>query len=108
VLGFNRPRSTPRTRGTSRRRRDGIPSEATLCRYLAVSESERVRLHRKLDRQLTRDLLAYREMQEGARLLNLDGTAVRTHYTAPKYDKKTKELVNAERVSAPDAGYVPG
>lgn len=105
LLGFDKPRN--------RNRRvvklfDGVPSEATVSRHRArFGERRRLEVYLALEQRLLTEHLADPELQEEARILNLDGTKIQTHYTAPIIDPKTKETINDARVTAPEAGYVP-
>ena len=87
---------------------DGVPSEATVSRHRArFGERRRLEAYLALEQRLLQEHLALPELQEEARIMNLDGTKIQTHYTAPIIDPKTGRSVNDAKVTAPEAGYVP-
>ena len=105
LLGFDRPRNRGRR---VVKLRDGVPSEATVSRHRArIGELRRNELHEEVERRVMLEHLQVPEFQEEVRELNLDGTAVKTHYTAPIIDPTNGQTVNDARVTAPEAGYVP-
>ncbi len=105
LLGFDKPRNR-KTRVV--KLRDGVPSEATVSRHRArFNERRRVEAYLALERRLLEEHLACPELQEEALILNMDGTKIETHYTAPIIDRATKTCINDSRVTAPEAGYVP-
>jgi len=105
LLGFDKPRNR---KSRVVKLRDGVPSEATVSRHRTrFGERRRVQAYLALERRLLDEHLASPELQEEARILNLDGTTIKTHYTAPIIDPKTKRTVNDANVTAPEAGYVP-
>ena len=112
LLGFDRIRR--RARPGQARFCDTLPSESTLSRHRRrFGEQARLEAYRELERRLRDELLTLPEIQEGARILDLDGSAILTHFTPPKLTKRRKdgrarEVTNAAQVTAPDAGYVPG
>jgi len=98
--------------------RAGLPSEATISRHKKrFGELARLQAYKALELRLRIEHLATPELQEEARILDIDGTKIETHYSGPIYevltDKITKEkyrtgkIVNEKRVTAPDAGYRP-
>lgn len=106
VLGFAHPRMAKRRPRRVLRLRDGVPSEATLARHRArFGRERRLKAWQALERRFLEEHLATPELAEEARVLYCDGTVIQTHFTAPKYDPKTKKLINPELVTAPDAGY---
>jgi hypothetical protein len=106
LLGFDKPRN-PVKRHARMKLLDGVPSEASLCRhhkrfdlYWRMSVLEKVAL------DLRDQHLSYSSFREEIRRVGKDGSTVLTHYNAPLIDRKTGEILNADRVTAPDAGYV--
>jgi hypothetical protein len=126
-LGLDRRRLAPGQ--TVVTLRSGIPSEATICRHRTkhFPEVERVEAYLELETRLRDEHLEMDGLRREARNLDMDGTAVLTHYTAPIYEKQKrrgkksraeqkqqKKLVNGglsargyPRITAPDAGYMP-
>jgi hypothetical protein len=109
LLGLDAPSNRLRLRkGRVVNLRDGIPSEATVSRHRT-----RFREHRRRDayealfKRLVDEHLETPELQEEARVLYVDGTAMLTHYTCPIYDKDTGRIVNDGRITCFDGGYVP-
>ena len=85
----------------------GIPSESTISRHKnRFMEWRRAEAYEALFRRLVKEHLEWPEMREEARTLNLDGTSLLTHYTCPKYDSVTGQIVNDEYVTCFDGGYV--
>jgi hypothetical protein len=113
LLGFERPRPLPGQRVI--KLRSGIPSEATLSRYrLQTGDARRLAAYRALEQRLLEEHAATDELRAEASVLDMDGTAIVTHYTAPIYNPDTGLLVNGgindrgyPRVTAPEAGYNP-
>ena len=120
LLGLDRPRPVPGKKVQSLR--SGVPSEATLSRHrLRFGERRRRNAYLVLERRLLEEHLAAPELRDEAELLDLDGTPLLTHFTAPMYEKVKKgkakgprKLVNGgltkrgfPRITAPDAGYMP-
>lgn len=113
LLGFERSRGNGRRRGPkglATEQCDGIPSKATVSRYLKLwDREERRELYERLLAEVTVEhLREYPEFRDECLTLFIDGSTMATHYTAPKIDKKTGEVVNADNVTAWDAGYVGG
>lgn len=112
-LGLNRPRQPQRKRGRrgglpakATEQRSGIPSKATMTRFLRDwPEAERAETFERLFKRFRSEHLEFPEFREECLTLYGDGSPLLTHYTAPKY-KKTGELANEKRVTAPEAGYV--
>jgi hypothetical protein len=112
LFDFNRERETNPNR--ARKLRVGIPSEATLCRHRQrFGERRRRGAYERFFRRLAIEhMIEFPEMQEEARILGLDGTTIKTHYTCPKYAvsgkgrNKKKRLVNGAKVTCPEGGYV--
>ncbi|MEJ7567449.1 MAG: hypothetical protein WKF41_04205 [Gaiellaceae bacterium] len=108
-----------RTRGNGRRRGrrgefssgptqqfDGVPSKATMTRFLRCwDEVERADLYEQLFEATLQEHLEFPEFQEECLTLYGDGSPMLTHYTAPIFDPKSGKIVNAKKVTAPEAGY---
>jgi hypothetical protein len=113
LLGFARPRPLPGQRVV--KLRSGIPSDATLCRHRQhFVEQRRLDAYKALERRLLLEHAATDELRAEADLINMDGTAIVTHYTAPVIDPKTDVVVNSgvnargyPKITAPDAGFNP-
>ncbi len=106
LLGFDKPRN-PKWRAALMERLDGVPSEATLSRHLARIDEKR-RLQMYVDAGLdARDRhLTYDDFIDELLILLADGTKIEVSGVAPIIDKKTGEVVNTDRVTVWDAGYV--
>ena len=107
ILGFDKHRETNPNR--VRKLRVGVPSEATLSRHRRrFGERRRRGAYQRLLKRLIREhLIDFPEFREEARLLALDGTSVKTHYTCPRRDPRTGKVVNRDQVTCWDGGYVP-
>jgi hypothetical protein len=113
LLGFDRPRPLPGQRLI--KLRSGIPSESTLSRYRwQTGEARRLEAYRALEGRLLVEHAATDELRAEADLLDMDGTAIVTHYKAAIYNPDTGLLVNGglnrrgyPRITAPEAGYNP-
>ena len=114
-LGLNIRRWPDRVRGRRggqparpTQQRSGIPSKATMTRFLQRDwpEEQRVETFERLFKRYRNEHLEHPDFQQECLSLYGDGSALLTHYTAPKIDKKTGNVVNERRVTAPDAGYV--
>ena len=104
ALGFTRSNAQKK----ASRYQTGVPSRATICRHLKrFGHERRGDAWDKLALDMLRDfhVANFPEMQEEMRVSNTDGTAIKTHYTAPIFDRKTGELINAKRVTCWDGGY---
>ncbi|MGZ5323278.1 MAG: hypothetical protein ACXWZ3_04270 [Solirubrobacterales bacterium] len=100
----------------------GIPSEATMTRYLTkhFDPDERAELYRELDRRLRQRVTELPDFDQETRKLGLDGSQHPTHYTPPipeadQNGKLTGRIRNADfakgqpgAITAPDAGLVGG
>jgi Fe-S cluster biogenesis protein NfuA len=115
-LGFDDPRDHIHNRHRPRqlargddRRLDGVPSESTVRRHeRRISDEARAAAYDKsLSEIIPAALAESKEFREEARIVGGDGSAIRTHYKAPIFDRKTGEIVKPERVTAPEAGYMP-
>lgn len=106
VLGLTFARMGTRRPNRVLKHFDGIPSEATISRHKRRFGLERRRdAICALEERFLAEHLDTPELQEEARVLHLDGSTILTHYTAPRFDAKTKKQVNRP-VTAPDAGYM--
>lgn len=125
-LGFDQPRNAhgqPR-KVVPLRRRDGVPSEATISRHKKrFTDQLRAELWTEIERRLRQEHLETAELQAEASILNLDGSPLLTHFRAPRASKihggeyAPPEVTNGEmfqvvhqqrvKVTCPDGGYVP-
>lgn len=113
-LGFDRPRQAERKRGrrggleaAATEQRAGVPSKATMTRFLRVwRETDRADAFERLFKHYRTEHLAFPEFREECLSLYGDGSAMLTHYTAPKVNAKTGEIYNYKKVTAWDAGFV--
>lgn len=104
VLGFDRPRQRHFIR--NRWSLDRVPSEATLSRHRArFDEAERADAYERCFDLLVDEHLSL--MGDELLVCGMDGSSIQIHFTAPKLDPKTGEVVNADKVTAPEAGYMP-
>jgi len=109
LLGFDRARNTRGPHARTMQRRDGVPSESTVSRHKKrVSDARRRDLWMEIERRLRTEHLQTEELQEEARVMNLDGTPLLTHYQAPMKDKHHKTAFNEGSITCPDGGYVGG
>lgn len=106
LLGFDHWRpGGPRVTRILRR---GVPSESTVSRHRKrFGERRRRGAYERLFRLLVEEHLQDPEMRAEARILALDGKVLRTHYTTPRINPKSGEVVNAAEVTCPDGGYLP-
>jgi len=123
VLDLERPRSIPGQKVV--KLRSGIPSESTMCRHRTkhFPEEKRAEAYLALEKRLRDEHLATSELREEARVLDMDGTGIITHFQAPIYRaRKTAKKGRREGplklengglsasgyrlVTAPDAGYM--
>lgn len=91
------------------RRRDGVPSEATLARHEKLMGYGNLALAYEAAFELIvpAHLQEFEAMRAEARIQHTDGSGIETHYTAPHYRKQPDEsykLLNEHRITAPDAG----
>jgi hypothetical protein len=88
--------------------REGIPSESTISRHRSrFGEVPRREAYEALFERLVTEHLEMPELQEEARVLYIDGTAMLTHYTCPIIDPTTGRIVNEDSVTCHDGGFVP-
>jgi hypothetical protein len=109
LLGLNKVRRYRNKPGKRvLRLQEGIPSESTMSRHLRrVPEQRRADLYEDFFRCYAREHAADEDLRREARTLNMDGTAILTHYTCPIIDPKTEKIVNEESITCHDGGYVP-
>lgn len=108
LLGFDKPLGANPNPATQKLRR-GVPSESTLSRHRHRFGVERrdAAYAVLFDTSVISHFEQFPdEMREEARLLGIDGTKIETHYTCPIRDRATGKVVNAERVTCADGGYV--
>lgn len=130
-LGFDQPTDHVHNRQRPKQQlegedplRDGVPAEATLSRHRdellaadgTTGEAARVAAWEACFALIVfNNLKEFEVLRKDALLLFGDGTGVKTHFEAPIYEKKTKKhrdgaerlVINAERITAPEAGYIP-
>jgi hypothetical protein len=94
ALGFDKPRKRYGRGVTLVRSLDGVPSEATVWRHEQRWGLERhIAAYETLFQQLLQEHLKDPEFREEARVLNLDGSAIRSHYTSfERLNRKTGEV----------------
>jgi hypothetical protein len=117
ILGLTKARNAERRPclASKMRLRDGVPSLTTIWRHKRrFGEEQRELVWLAIERELRLEHLQTEELQEEALVLNLDGSPLLTHYTAPMKSRKHEGALNdpdgpyADRkITAPDAGYVP-
>jgi hypothetical protein len=106
LLGFDKPRN-PKWRAALMDRLDGVPSEATLSRHLyRFDEDKRLELYRAAGLDARDRHLTYQDFIDELLILFADGSKIETRHVAPHVNKKTGEILNAGKITAPDAGYV--
>jgi hypothetical protein len=87
---------------------EGIPSEPTMTRHRKrMPESKLAAVYEEAVRSIVAKHLEDPQMRRELLTVNMDGTALLTHYTCPIYDKDTGALVNDESITCHDGGYVP-
>ncbi len=110
-LGLDQPRNNGRCRGIKGKpveRRDGVPSEASLCRHKErFGEEPRAAAYEQLFARLRDEHVKMPEFQAEIRELAIDGSHLFVRRTAPIYDAKTGKLVNGDQVTLPDGGFAP-
>ena len=79
-----------------------------MSRHLArFGEKRRMGAYERLEHEMQKDHLKFPQMRAEMRTLALDGSKLPTHYTCPIIDPGTGEIINADRVTCPEGGYVP-
>lgn len=87
---------------------EGIPAEATMSRHRSrFLDTYRADVLEECVRSIVAEHLRDEALQVEARTVNMDGTPLLTHFTAPIIDKDTGRIVNDEKVTCFDGGYVP-
>jgi hypothetical protein len=118
ILGLTEPRHAKKRPQTAHklRLRDGVPSFTTIWRHKKRFTDERRReIWMAIERELRLEHLATEGLQDEALVLNLDGSPLLTHYTAPIKSRKFEGALNdpdgpygrKKRITCPDGGYVP-
>lgn len=94
ALGFDKPRKRYGRGITLVKSLDGVPSEATIWRHQQRwGLARHIAAYGDLFQALLEEHLADPEFQEETRVLNLDGSVVRSHYTSrERLDRKSGEL----------------
>jgi hypothetical protein len=107
LLGFDKPRKRYGRGLTLVRSMDGVPSEATVWRHLQRFGLDRhIAAYKKLFERLVKDHLQDPAMREEARVLNIDGSTMRSHYTSfDRFSKKTGKLIRPATLHG--GGYMP-
>jgi hypothetical protein len=127
TLGFDKSRlaATQPRRVHQLRRLDGVPSESTISRHKQrFSDERRAEIWTEIERRLRIEHLQTPELQEEARLLNLDGSDVLTHYRAERRSNEKDEKHESafeldgslyqrvsgrrQKITCPDGGYRGG
>jgi hypothetical protein len=97
------------------RLRDGVPSLTTIWRHKKrFTEERREAVWLAIERELRLEHLETIGLQEESLVMNIDGSPLLTHYTAPMKSRKYEGALNdpdgpyADRkITCPDGGYVP-
>ncbi|MEA2361651.1 MAG: hypothetical protein QOD71_796 [Thermoleophilaceae bacterium] len=101
---------------------DELPSQATISRYLRqhFDDAERAELMKELERRLRLRVTELPGFEDDAAILGMDGSKIEIHHTPPiralaKPDEppgpnnpRTGPILNPDKVTAPEAGYVGG
>ncbi|WP_445151164.1 transposase [Baekduia sp. Peel2402] len=104
ALGFTTARKVPTRGNPDRFRMAGVPSEATMSRYRTrVGYQRRADLWARFLARLREDWVA--GSGDEARIAHLDGFNMPIQGLAPVIARKTGEVVNADAITVPDAGY---
>jgi hypothetical protein len=109
LLGLNNVRRY-RNAGSRRvvRLMEGIPAEATMSRHRSrFQDAYRADVLEECVRSIIAEHLADEELRREARTVNMDGTPLLTHFTCPIIEKDTGRVVNGDKVTCHDGGYVP-
>lgn len=95
VLGFDKPRKRYGRGITLVKSLDGVPSEVTVWRHLQRWGLERhIAAYAAFLQRLLSEHSLDPDFQAEARVLNIDGSAIRSHYNSyPVIDKKTGEVI---------------
>jgi hypothetical protein len=87
---------------------EGIPAESTMSRHRRrFDDAYRADVLEECVRHVIVEHLEDEELRREARTVNMDGTPILTHYTCPVIDKKSKLVINEDKVTCWDGGYVP-
>jgi hypothetical protein len=107
LLGFDKPRKRYGKGITLVKSLDGVPSEVTIWRHLQRWELERqVEAYDQLFQALLEEHLADPDMRTEARTLNIDGSAIRSHYTSwATVDRETGEIIREPTLEG--GGFMP-
>lgn len=101
LLGFDLPRQTP---SKVIKLTQGIPSESTVSRHRSrFGEKRRHGTYERLFARLVELHLEDEDMKAEARIIDLDGSHVLTHFRSAKSDKSGKP----GKVTCADGGWVP-
>jgi hypothetical protein len=94
LLGFDKPRKRYGCGVVLVKSLDGVPSETTIWRHLQRWDLARhIEAYEQLFQRLLSGHLEDPEFREEARVLNVDGSVIRSHYTSfERLDRKTGEV----------------
>jgi hypothetical protein len=106
VLGFDKPRKRYGKGVTLIKSLDGVPSEVTVWRHLQRWGLDRhIAAYEELFDRLLQEHLQDPDLREEARTLNIDGSAVRSHYSSwERVDRETGEI---KAPTLHGGGYMP-
>ncbi len=106
LLGFDRPRTRRGKNKTVFKSLDGVPSEVTVWRHeQRWGLARHIAIYERLFQLLLREHLEDPEFQQEARVLNVDGSVVRSHYTSfERVDGMTGEV---KPPTLEGGGYMP-
>jgi hypothetical protein len=104
LLGFAAVCQTARRGDPENFNNDGVPAASILSDYRKDIGLER--RQRLWDRFEQRSLELYLAgVGPASRVMHLDGFNVRVPGVCPKFDRKTGEVLNADRITVPDGGH---
>jgi Transposase DDE domain len=106
LLGFDKPRTRRGKNKTTFKSLDGVPSEVTVWRHEQRWGLERhIEIYEEVFQRLLHEHLEDPDFQDEARVLNIDGSVVRSHYTSfERVDWKTGEI---KPPTLEGGGYMP-
>ena len=108
ALGFDQPRRRYGKARRIHRSLDGVPSETTVWKHLKRVGLERhANAYAQLFAALVRDHFhEFSEMAEEARVINVDGSAIRSHYCSfDRVDEQTGQITKHKTMTG--GGYRP-
>lgn len=106
LLGFDKPRQRRGQNVTLVKSLDGVPSEVTVWRHeQRWGLEQHIEAYERLFQRLLRAHLEDPELREEARVLNVDGSVIRSHYTSfERVNRKTGEI---KPPTLDGGGYMP-